>query len=208
MTSKELLEQANDKARKITKLSNKIKVTEEILNEASEDGRNLEIQGVHIHFLFNEALADVVSSFILDELHQVNKQHIYELEKLLGVEPKEIIDPVDKGHEEKAYTEAEEKQQDPIEKGLSEILKKESDRIGGTPEPQGSPEQKGTREMTVEDVTRMYVAEDMTKKQIAAYYKISESKVNNFIFLKDIRKRKAKTDPKSEGQNPDQKECP
>lgn len=55
--------------------------------------------------------------------------------------------------------------------------------------------------MTVETVTRMYVAEGKNRREIADYFGVKESTVNNFLYLHGIRRNKRE-------KKPDEKECP
>ena len=68
-----------------------------------------------------------------------------------------------------------------------------------------SPERKSRsrypENMTVETVTRMYVAEGKNRREIADYFGVKESTVNNFLYLHGIRRNKRE-------KKPDEKECP
>jgi hypothetical protein len=190
MSNKELLETAKTSVQSMLYLTSRISVCEEVITRA-ETG-HLEINGISICSLFGEDLTEVVTLFILDELKQVNASNTKKLELLLGItsfsQKKEPVGICQAG---------EAPVPDPVEESPVKVTQNTQEK-----NKESHPTVGGSHPMMEKDVRRMYLEEEMNRKQIAEYYGVKESTVNNFLFNHDITRRK----PKAEKQ-PDDKEC-
>lgn len=115
-----------------------------------------------------------------------------ELEQLLGVKKKlAIINPefeaAVQDMEKRNMAELKAKvQPDPVEVKFAEIIQKQEKDI------KDKPAKKPT--LNIPDVRRMYQEEDKPMKDIADYFGVTKSVVNNFIYDNHLGKKKVKND--------------
>jgi hypothetical protein len=214
MNSKELLEQAlntaeehNRTATRLQGLAFRMSQLEEAVSETEE--RHIDIGGVNIYDMMEEADAEEIKLFTLDELRHVKKLNEEELNKLLGIKPvPEKRKPAIINQEfEKAVQEMEQSytikkncitgetviEPDPVEadKPIGKYKKGKQSKI--------YPEN-----MTVEAVKQMYLTEGKSRKEIGDCFGIETGAVNNFLFTRGIRR----SENKSPAKQPDETERP
>jgi DNA-binding transcriptional regulator YiaG len=233
MNSKELLEQATAKAKQLSDLAKNISRIEEVLPEIRDNA--LFINSYDIASRFGIETAERISQDILLVLITAKNEKTTELEQLLGIQPvpekrkpatnnpefeaatKDMFDAVRKPEQaiinpefENAAQEMDQqnKQPDPVEDKMTEIIQKQEQEIKSTPLPgptePGYNPKKGVHPrrlpeaMTVEEVTRLRYKEHKSPKEIAEHFGIKTSAVSNFIFNHDIahgRSKKADKQP-------------
>jgi hypothetical protein len=166
---------------------------------------------------------------VADKLDEFLQRRISKLEQLLGIQPvvPEIVIPIpelakggvvpmeckpatinpefeaatkDMFESVKKHDQVPEKQEEKFkvhsitaeDKSLSSYPAKKDKRI------------KTPSNMIEADIRRMYIDEEKDRKTIAEFYGVSEGKINNFLYLHDIKRKKA---PKPDKQ-PEETERP
>ncbi len=89
-----------------------------------------------------------------------------------------------------------EDKQEPEDKSLDMYPAKKDKRVKTPPN------------MTEADIRRMYIDEGKDRKYIANYYGVSEGKINNFLYLHDIKRKKAERHPDKPDKQPEETERP
>jgi hypothetical protein len=211
MNSKELLEQARESMRKQNELIDLIVEGEKVAENLDHFDLYLYTNGSYINKLIKPEAIQRMKEVAIGSISEYLSERSVELEKLLGIHKPGLIINQDF---EKAVQEMEQsvKKLDPLEEKLKVVLQDEAKKIEAPEKSQDKyPAKKDKRVKTPEnmneaDVRRMYVEENRDRKYIANHYGISESKVNNYLFLHDI-KRKATKASKPEKQ-PEETERP
>lgn len=172
-----LLEKANETVIKINKLMGEIEDFESIISKGRESEIAFANNGstAYITVLTPEKMQDL-KGIVLAAITKAREEKIAELEKLLGIEKKNIINP-------------EFKEDDYISE-FSGGSKRKS--INEYPE------------MTVEAVQKLYIEEGRTYKEMAEYFGVNKSVINNFITRNHLRELKEKHDSGYKSK----KECP
>jgi hypothetical protein len=208
MNSKELLEQAEIRVKRINELSDGVGAAEDVLAMLGEGEVCFFTSGIgttHLTpVLSPEKLQKLREDIVVEVIHTRNDKSA-ELEKLLGIRKPATINP----EFEKAVQEMEQstkkQDQDPLEEKLKVVLQDEAKKIEAPeksqdkyPAPKQNKRVKTPENMVEADVRKMYVEENRDRKYIADYYGISESKVNNYLFLHDIKRKATKASKPAE----------
>lgn len=216
MNSKELLEQADQRIAEadLIKLAKRdINDSERLIKISQDDTYDLQYHGEHSIPLRQSMNVDnyngIKSILIATFKGYLNVQTV-KLEQLLGITPK-IVNPefeaAIRGMEQSI------KKPEPLEDKLKAVLQDEAKLIESPDKsidkyPAKQDKRVKTPSNMVEaDIRRMYVDEGRDRKYIAGHYGISESKVNNYLFLHDIKRKPVKLSKKSEKQ-PEETERP
>lgn len=215
----ELVKQANERAKQLSILAGRIDRMDTVIS-AIENDKLLVICGFEVQSLFGNEVANVIRQSIRSSLTAVKNQNEAELEQLLGVQQKTlspemkvaITDAASKESDETGKSHCHMCEPDPVEEKLKGILQDEAKRIESDksldkyPAPKKDGRKKYPENMTIEAVQKMYIDEGKTKKEIAEYFGVKESAVNNFMYLKGISRRKGKS--KKSDKKSDEKERP
>ena len=196
MNSKELLEQANEKAKKLRNLADDISFTEDTIPAIRDNA--LSINGYNVATHFGPDVEEKLKQDILLLLVTLKNKKSAELEQLLGI--KSVPDTV----------------QDPVEEKLADILKAEAARIespedkslGKYPPAKRKPK---LSDDLLSEICRMYIDEGKTAKEIAEIYKVKPNDVNNFVAKHKLRRRSYDKSIGSKPElpkQPDEKESP
>jgi hypothetical protein len=218
MNSKELLDQAEIRVKRINELSDSVGASEDIIAMLGEGEICFFVSGVgttHLTPVLSQEKMQKLREWVVSEIIDLRDAKTAELEKLLGIRKPAIINPefeaAVKDMErtgkqlivetkecvltgDKSITVTTEP--DPLGEKLTSILQKETKRIADKPVPkaeQPKPESKMGL-MTKEDVERMYIQENKTMKEIAEYYGVKKGDVNNFIYVNHLSRKNFKDD--------------
>jgi hypothetical protein len=217
MDSKELLLRAKETTEKQLELIKHIERAEDIIGTVKDGFICFYVVGcgsVRIDDVVDIEKLDAIKELGLVAIMNFRDDKTVELEKLLGIRKPAIINP-----EFEAAVQAMEqshKKPDTVEAKLADIIQGEAKKIEDKPIiPETSldkyPAKKDKRvktpsNMIEADVRRMYVEESRDRKYIADHYGISESKINNYLFLHDIKRKPTKASKPA--KQPDETERP
>ena len=178
MNSKELLEQAEIRVKRINELSDDVGAAEDILAMLSDGEVCFFTSGIgttHLTPVLSPDKLQKLREDIIVEVIRTRNDKSTELEKLLGIRKPAIINPEFK----KAVQEMEQSNKDQVADKLSEILQTESDRISVKPP---------LNELEIENVRRMYHDEAKTMKEVAEYYGVPKARLNSYITRHNLRR--------------------
>lgn len=183
-----LLEKANETVIKINKLMGEIEDFESIISKGRESEIAFANNGstAYITVLTPEKMQDL-KGMVLEAIAKAQEEKTAELEKLLGIEKKNIINPEFK---EDVQNNVKPPYKDDYISEFSGGSKRKS--INEYPE------------MTVEAVQKLYIEEGRTYKEMAEYFGVNKSVINNFITRNHLRELKEKHDNGYKSK----KECP
>ena len=198
MRMSNLLEQWNEHIIKGNQLSRELESFDEIIDA----GRDAEIAFTdngttkYITVLSPEKMAEF-NNIVLQAIYEAKNKKAAELERLLGIEKRKpaTINP----EFEKAVQEMEQQRKpDPVEDKLAEIIDKQVQELKDKPE------------MTLEAVTKLYIEEGKTYREMAEYFGVNKSNINNFIYKNHLSELKQKHDCgyAKKPKQPDKKERP
>ncbi len=210
MNSKELLEQADQRIAEVEDIKKARKGIEDleylcgmVQNEITQidirQGNKLESVSLVISQEQYKEFKDSISS----TLERFIKTQIIKLEQLLGITPK-IVNPefeavirdMEQSNSQKTSTYVVNSALDPVEEKMTETQRieapQEDKSLDKYPAPKKDNGKKYPENMTVEDVTRMYITEGKSRKQIQEHYRIKESTLNNFLYLNGISRKSSK----------------
>ncbi|MDF2485670.1 MAG: hypothetical protein K0R46_1838 [Herbinix sp.] len=186
MNSKELLEQANERAGKLRTISSELKNVEDTIDAAQDGVISVLHCGMYTYLIniLDKSKMDDISSVIKANLIMLRNEKTEELEKLLGIRKQETSFPT---YQEtlqliQEREQSAKKDTDPVEEKLTEIPQEEAKKIEDKPT------------LNIEDVRRMYQDEGKSQTDIADYFGVSKSAVNNFIYLNHLARKKTKND--------------
>ncbi|HBI73629.1 MAG TPA: hypothetical protein DDY59_10605 [Lachnospiraceae bacterium] len=193
-----LLEQASQRVIEINKAMSEIEKFEDIISA----GRDAEIAFAdkgntkYITVLSPEKMQELKDTVLVAIINSKNEKDA-ELERLLGIDKRKpaVINP----EFEKAVQEMEQqKKPDPVEDKLAEIIDKQVQELKDKPE------------MTLEAVTKLYIEEGKTYREMAEYFGVNKSNINNFIYKNHLSELKQKHDCgyAKKPKQPDKKERP
>ena len=200
---KELLQIANEKAVRINELSTDISRIDNVIPGIEKD--DLVITGYDIALYIGEETTEQLKQHIIATMETAKKNKLAELEQLLGVQ--QSVPQVPKIPKLAPGTEM------ILAPSTDGVVKHdrvvpEDKSLSKYPAPKKDGRRKYPENMTVEVVRKMYVDEGKTKKQIAEYFGLKESSVNNFIYLHGISRHKRKSKKPDKEPAPDEKDSP
>ena len=233
MNSRELLDQATAKVEQINELMAKIDVAECVLSVIGDGCVCFYTEGIGTTFVAGILPPEKmrrVNEEVTVEIIRERDARTFELEKLLGIRKPATIDlAFEKAIQEMKKTSGISKESldelsdkakissKTIGLTLTDILQKESKKFEDKPIiPEESPDKypakkdkrvKVPENMLEADVRRMYIDEGKDRKYIANHYDISESRVNNYLFLHEIKRKPTKAS-KTKAKQPAEMECP
>ncbi len=211
MNSKELLVMAKENAEKQLELVKQIENVENVLSSVKDGEICFFVRGygsVLITDVTDTEKRDAVRELGLVAIMNFRDDKTMELEKLLGIRKPAIINPEFEAAVQGMVKpivvkpkskQAEDKQpiispedklklkekltqiNKPVPKQVELVTKKPETKLGS---------------MSLEDVTRMYLTENMTMQQIADHYGIKKGDVNNYIYLNHLSRKQT---PKDDG---------
>ena len=178
MTTQNLLEQANDHIVKINGLMRNIEEFETTLTELSKEEIEVCVtdkkQVSYLDNVLDQETLNAIKDSIISTIETEHYGKKTELGILLGTESEKET-PVKADEEELSEV------HDRVEKKWQEILNKESKSI-----------KESKPEMNVPDVKKMYHDEQKTMKELAEYYGVTKSMVNNFISRNGLQRTRYK----------------
>lgn len=173
MTTQNLLEQANEFIVKINGLMRNIEEYETTLTELSREEIEVCVtdkkQVSYLNNILDQETLKKIKDYIISTIETEHCGKKTELSLMLGKEPVE-------------------EERDEVEEKLKVILEEESKVIKSTPKIKSKPE------MTIPDVKRMYHDENKTLKEIAEFYGVKKSAVNNFVYRNGLARKYFKDD--------------
>ncbi|MDF2907971.1 MAG: hypothetical protein K0R34_3292 [Herbinix sp.] len=194
MNSKELLEQAEIRVKRINELSDGVGAAEDILAMLGEGEVCFFTSGIgttHLTpVLSPEKLQKLREDIVVEVIHTRNDKSA-ELEKLLGIRKPATVNPEFEAATKDMFESVKKPESDPLEEKLKAVLQDEAKKIE-------APEKSQGKYPAEADVRKMYVEENRDRKYIANHYGISESKVNNYLFLHDIKRKATKASKPAE----------
>lgn len=180
IVSKNLLEQASQRVIEINKTMSEIEKFEDIIN-AGQDAEIAfadKVNTTYITVLSPEKMQEL-KEMVLNAIFNAKDEKTTELERLLGIYPdrKPTVNPVFEIAEQGTVPQ---NNQDLIEDKLAEILDKQAQEISGKPE------------MTVDAVKKLYIEDGKSYQEMAEYFGVKKTDVNNFITRNHLRELKQK----------------
>jgi hypothetical protein len=216
MNSKELLEHAEQRIAEVEKIKSIKKSVEELENLLKDLTDEMAWYSISFMSLQDTVLDDYpldqrlsaeqyrrLYNSVRSTLNQFLSENVIKLEKLLGIRKPATANLVF----EKAVQEMEQSVNivDVVEEKLKVVLQDEAKKIESPdksqdkyPAPKQNKRVKTPENMVEADVRKMYVEENRDRKYIADHYGISESKVNNYLFLHDIKRKATKASKPAE----------
>mgnify|MGYP003771179881 CR=1 FL=1 len=168
LTTQNLLEQANEFIVKINGLMRNIEdfdtVIKEIGNPQIEVCLTDRKAVSYLDSVLSQETLDHIKTSIINTITEEHSKKKQELGLLLGY-----------------------KANDPVEEKLKVILEEEQTKIENATK-------EIKPEMTIEDVKRMYHDENKTLKEIADYYGVKKTAVNNFVYRNGLARKYYKND--------------
>ncbi|MDF2611457.1 MAG: hypothetical protein K0R92_2931 [Lachnospiraceae bacterium] len=176
MDTKTLLEQANERVKNINRIMGELEDFEAVLSVTGTSKVALHSNGgtTFIDTVLSQDDMINLQDMVVARIIGARNKKTAELEQLLGMEKRKtaIINP----KFEKAILEMEEQK-----------TKKTLVIDSGTAK--CAVVQKDNPVMTVEEVTRLYVTENKTLKEVAEYFGVTKSAVNSYIYRNNLARK-------------------
>lgn len=172
-----LLEKWNEHIIKGNQLSRELEDIETLIEKSMDEDICFTVKpngATYISVLSPEKMQELREA-VVEAILQVRDEKTAELEKLMGIRKPAVINP-EKTEQEIVL----QKCQDPIEEKLTEILDKQAQMIKGKPE------------MTVDTVKKLYIDEGKSYQEMADYFGVKKTDINNFITRYHLRELKQK----------------
>jgi len=202
MNNKALLEQADYKiseAEKIKWAKQSIEDLERLIRISEDNTYDLRYCGE-----YDLPLEQSLNADNYKDLKQILKRtferyalvQTVKLEQLLGIKPMILIPEF-----EAAVIDMEQSavinKIDPVEEKLTKILDRNEQEITHNPNKEVDSRKKDGRrkyppQMTIEEVKRLYITENKSMSELAEYFEVKSSTVNNFIYLNHLGRRAAR----------------
>ena len=200
MNSKELVEQAEIRVKRINELSDSVGAAEDVLAMISEGEVCFFTSGIgttHLTPVLSPEKMQKLREAVVTEIILARNKKTAELEQLLGIRKPATINPEFDAATKDMFDAV--KKTDPVEDKLTEILQAEADRIEKPTEKfevssitaedkslEKYPAKKRKRAeypegMTVENVRKMYIDQGMKINDLAIHFKVPYAKMSNFI---------------------------
>lgn len=172
-----LLEKWNEHIIKGNQLSRELEDIETLIEKSMDEDICFTVKpngATYISVLPPEKMQEL-REVVVGAILQVRDEKTAELEKLMGIRKPVVINP-----EETEQEIVLQKCQDPIEEKLTEILDKQAKMIKGKPQ------------MTVDTVKKLYIDEGKSYQEMADYFGVKKTDINNFITRYHLRELKQK----------------